>query len=175
MAAGNRARVFFAIWPDAGVRDALGAAALRAEAECGGRATPPAKIHLTLFFVGEVDRLRIDALEACAGLVAGTAFILEPSVLGYWRHNRIVWAGSPVSPPSLSRLVADLTSALATAGYRGEERPYVPHVTLVRNARRRPRSHVLDAPGWHAREFALVESAGGRYEPLARWRLEAPL
>jgi 2'-5' RNA ligase len=175
MAAGNRARVFFAIWPDEAVRDALSAAALRAEAECGGRATAADKIHLTLFFVGEVDRGRIDQLQTWAGTIAARPFDLETSVLGYWRHNRIVWAGSPVTPSALGRLVADLTSALAVAGYRGEERPYVPHVTLVRNARRAPRERVLDTPTWHAREFALVESAGGRYEPLTKWVLNAPL
>src|SRR5687768_2073533 len=150
MVEGNRARVFFAVWPDEAVRDALSAAALRAEAECGGRPTAAAKIHLTLFFVGEVDRARIGDLETCAGAVAAAAFDLEMSVLGYWRHNRIVWAGSLVTPAALSRLVAELTSELGTAGYHREERPYVPHATLVRNARGAPRQRVLEAPVWHA-------------------------
>ena len=175
MAAGGRARVFFAIRPEEPVREALAAAALRAREECGGRATARPKIHLTLFFVGEVERSRIPELEACAAAVTAPAFELSTDVLGYWRHNRIVWAGTRSAPPALSILVAALTAKLAEIGYRGEDRPYVPHVTLVRNARSAPRNAALDAPQWDVREFVLVESAEGRYEPLAGWPLPRSL
>lgn len=175
MAAGERARVFFALWPDDAVRQALSAAALRAQAECGGRAIAAEKIHLTLFFVGDVERARIAELESYAGAVAATPFDLATDVLGYWRHNRIVWAGAHATPVELGRLVTDLTSRLAAAGYRGEDRPYVPHVTLLRNARRAPREKSLPAPAWHAREFVLAESAEGRYDVVSRWPLARPL
>ena len=167
--------MFFALWPDDPVRDALAAAALRAHEECGGRATPAAKIHLTLFFVGDVERAQIPQLQACASSLAATSFELATDVLGYWRHNRIVWAGTRATPPALTTLVATLTAHLAAAGYRGEDRPYVPHVTLVRNARRAPHAKAIDAPPWAPREIALVESVDGRYEPLAKWPLQAPV
>jgi 2'-5' RNA ligase len=172
MPAFERARVFFALWPDDAVRDALADAARRVEAECDGRATAAAKIHLTLFFVGEIERSRISRLEACASALAAEPFGLETDVLGYWRHNRIVWAGTRATPAALSRLIGDLTSALAAEGYRGEDRPYVPHVTLVRNARRAPGQSALQVPAWSARELALVESAAGRYEVLRKWAFE---
>jgi 2'-5' RNA ligase len=175
IAAGERARVFFALWPDEAVRAALSAAALRAQAECGGRATAAAKIHLTLFFVGDIDRARITQLEACASAVEGSPFELEIDVLAYWRHNRIVWAGARSSPVELGRLVAALTTRLAAAGYRGEDRPYVPHVTLVRNARRAPRETALQTPVWRARELVLVESVAGRYDVVSRWALASSL
>lgn len=175
MAAAGRARVFFALWPDDAVRAALSAAAVQAQAECEGRVTAAPKIHLTLFFVGGVERCELPALERCAESVAGVPFELAPDVLGYWRHNRIVWAGARETPGALTALVADLTGALEAAGYRGEDRPYVPHVTLVRNARRAPAAVDLAAPRWRAREFVLAESTGGRYDVLTRWPLRAPV
>ena len=174
-----RARVFFALWPDDDVRAALANAGAHAQAECGGRATAPDKIHLTLFFVGDIERSRIAALEACASRVAAAPFGLDMSALGYWRHNRIVWAGARHCPGELGTLVHDLSLSLAGEGIRGEDRPYVPHVTLVRNARQAPMRSALEAPVWKARELVLVESvrAAGvsRYAILAKWPLGRPV
>ena len=176
MEALKRARVFFALWPDAEVRSALADAASRVHAACGGRATATAKIHLTLFFVGTVERERIADLEACAKSVSAAPFELDLDVLGHWRHNRIVWAGTRKTPEALAALVAALTGQLERVGFRGEDRPYAPHVTLVRDAKRAPAGVALDVPRWRAADFALVESAAGgsRYDVLARWPLASP-
>jgi 2'-5' RNA ligase len=172
---GARARVFFALWPEDEVRAALAQAGVHAQAECGGRATASDKIHLTLFFVGDIERSRVAALEACASRVAADPFELDMSTLGYWRHNRIVWAGARHCPGELATLVDNLSLNLAGEGIRGEDRAYVPHVTLVRNARRAPVRSALEAPVWKARELVLVESvrAAGvvRYEIVGGWPL----
>jgi RNA 2',3'-cyclic 3'-phosphodiesterase len=171
----DRVRVFFALWPAPAVRTALAAHAQKAQAECGGRAMRSENIHLTLFFVGSVERERIRELERAAGLVRGAAFSLVIDQLGYWRHNAIVWAGATECPTALANLASDLRTALAGIGIEGEDRPYVPHITLVRDAQRRPASRTIDACVWDAHEYVLVESvqvAGGvRYEPFARWPL----
>jgi 2'-5' RNA ligase len=173
LVASARARVFFALWPDAPLRAALSAAADAAQAECGGRATAAQKIHLTLFFVGAVDRSRLSRLEACAASLTARCFTLDMSTLGYWRHNRIVWAGTHACPAELPRVVSSLSANLAGEGIEGENRPYVPHVTLVRNARRAPARQVIEAPAWEAKELVLVESVpaqrGTRYEVIARF------
>ena len=173
--AAERARLFFALWPDAAVQAALANAALEAARECGGRATAADKIHLTLFFVGDLERSRIAPLLTCAQAVAGRAFELDLDTLGYWRHNRIVWGGATRCPPELPALAASITRNLAGQGLREEDRPYVPHATLVRNARRTPAATSLACPTWSAREFVLVGSvrAGGasRYEIIGCWPL----
>jgi 2'-5' RNA ligase len=173
------ARVFFALWPGAFVRDALAAAAVKAQAECAGRATPAAKLHITLFFVGEIERARLGALETCAAAVRAERFALDMGVLGYWRHNRIVWAGARQCPTALESLVSQLTANLAREGIAGEDRRFVPHVTLVRNARGAPKETSLDAPEWDVRTFALVESVrvggGVRYDVRGEWPLTPPL
>jgi 2'-5' RNA ligase len=155
------------------VRDALAAVARECALECGGRPTAPEKIHITLFFVGDVERAAVARLQDVAGTLAAAPFHLAVTHLGLWRHNRIVWAGAESTPPALAMLVSHLTSGLAAHGVRSEDRPYVPHVTLVRNARTAPRRTRIAPIAWHARELVLVESVaaggGSRYEVIGRW------
>ena len=175
----DRARLFFALWPDAAVREALAAAARDAQTGCGGRATAPDKLHMTLFFVGDIERSRVETLKTLAGAIEGRPFELAISAVGYWRHNRIVWAGSARCPSQLAALVADLQGKLSPAGMCTEDRPFLPHVTLVRNARHPPRKKAIIPLVWSAHDFVLVESAPARggvsYEVISRWPLTAPL
>jgi RNA 2',3'-cyclic 3'-phosphodiesterase len=168
------ARVFFALWPSAEVRDALAALAREVQAECGGRATRPDTIHLTLFFVGAIERTRMAALQTIANTVASAPFELVIDRLGYFRRARVAWAGA-VCPPPLASLVVQLTAKLAAEGIGGEDRPYVPHITLSREAARKPARASIDPVIWRAHDFVLVESmsrAGGSfYEILQRWSL----
>ena len=167
--------MFFALWPDAGVREALASLAREAQAECGGRATPAEKIHMTLFFVGGIERTRIAALGTLASAARAARFDLQVNRVGYWRRSDIVWAGSAVCPPALSALVASLRESLSSAGFKPDERPYVPHATLVRDARRGPKARSLAPLAWRAHDFALVESApaggGVHYEVITRYPL----
>jgi RNA 2',3'-cyclic 3'-phosphodiesterase len=168
------ARVFFALWPSPEVRDALAALASDVQAECGGRATRSDNIHLTLFFVGDVETDRLDAVRAAAGAVRSAPVELVVDRLGYFRRARIAWAGA-ACPPALASLVAQLTDNLAAQGVEGEDRPFVPHITLVREAPRKPARTSVAPVIWRARDFALVQSRrgapGSAYELLERWGL----
>lgn len=169
------ARLFFAAWPTPDVQDALHEIALQAQAECGGRAVTARNIHLTLAFLGNVDRARLPGLEALAAAVAGAPCDLVIDRIGYWRDNRILWAGVERCPEPLTALVAALCGALRAIDFRVDARPYVPHVTLLRNARRAPAQPGLGPIAWPVRDLALIESAPrGRervYEVLRRWPL----
>lgn len=169
------ARLFFALWPPAGLAAQLGELARRHGA--GARPTRPATIHLTLAFLGDVGLGRLPALLAAAGRVRGPAFALGLDRLAYWAHNRILWAGGG-TPPSLARLVGDLQRELAAAGFAvdGADRPFVPHVTLVRRLPAAPAS--LPSPelaAWPVTAFRLVRSqraaAGADYATLAEFPL----
>ncbi|MDB5921499.1 MAG: 2-5 ligase [Betaproteobacteria bacterium] len=174
----DRARVFFALWPDADVTNALAAAGRVAQEECGGRAIAAEKLHMTLFFVGNIERARLASLKALARSIDGAAFEVDIDTIAYWRHNRIVWAGTQRCPRELAGLVHGLHERLATEGIKGEDRPYAPHVTLVRNAQRAPQRTGLEPFAWRADDFVLVESVPGhggvRYDVIERWRLAAP-
>ena len=168
------ARVFFALWPGDGVRDALHCEAQMLHRKCGGRVMRRENVHLTLVFVGDVAVGRLDELKSMAGTISGTPFELVLDQLGYWRHNRIVSASPLTVPSALRELVSSLEGRLKQAGFEFDQRPYAPHITLLRDAR---------APGvpaplhldWPVGDFVLVESAqgprGAEYRVLARWKL----
>ena len=168
------ARVFFALWPDDGVRDALDFQAQQLHRGCGGRAMRRENLHLTLVFVGDVAAGRLDELKSVAGTISGSSFELVLDRLGYWRHNRIVSA-SPLSvPEALRELVGSLEGRLKQAGFEFDQRPYAPHITLLRDAR----APGIPAPlhlDWPVGDFVLVESAqgprGAEYRVRARWKL----
>ena len=168
------ARVFFALWPEAALQRELGRRARAIERASGGRATRTENIHLTLVFLGDVAVARLPDLCAAAGGVTGEPCALALDRLGYWKHNRIAWAGTSAMPPPLAALVAGLEASLAAAGFAFDRRPYVPHITLVRQARAAEPAR-FDRLDWPCREFVLVQSArdaqGARYEIIGRWGL----
>ena len=163
--AADTARVFFAVWPPTGAQQALGDLAERLKSECGGRALPAGNIHLTLVFLGEVARERLPRVEDFAATVTVPRFEIRLDHTGYWRHNRVVWAGVTRGAAELGALAARLEQALAAGGFRFDKRAYVPHLTLLRNARRAPAAVNMDPVTWSVTRHVLVESV-----PLERAR-----
>jgi 2'-5' RNA ligase len=130
-------------------------------------------LHVTLAFLGDIPAGRVADAGKVADEMAVEPFDLILDRLGYWKHNRILWAGG-VSP-RLTFLADSLDEKLLVAGFVLDERPFQAHVTLLRDARC---SKVPDLPQpivWPVREFVLVESRlsreGSRYEIIGRWPL----
>ncbi len=170
-------RLFFALWPDASVVYALGEAVSRVQ---GGRLSRPETLHLTLAFLGEVDGDRLAELDRIAGAADSKGFTWTVTYLGYWRHNRILWAGG-AAPPALLELVEHLRKGLAAAGFSLSDagRRFVPHVTLARRTPEPPAKLPEMVPiRWDCREFVLVRSKlssrGAGYEIIGRWPLPNP-
>lgn len=166
-------RVFFAVWPDESAAQALAAAGREAYLACGGRPMRRDSLHLTLAFLGEQPEARIAEARAVADAVAAEPFTLTIDRLGYWRHNRILWAGGDCPP--LVALADALGACLRAAGFVLDERPFAAHATLLRNARC-PAVPALATPiAWPVTEFVLVESRlsaeGADYRAIGRWPL----
>ena len=173
-------RLFFALWPDATVAKRLHAAARKAHATCGGRLMRLDTLHITLAFLGDVAADRFVEVEAAAVGMALAPFVLELDRHGYWRHNRILWAGGAALPAGLNRLAGGLADNLRAAGFRLEARPFAAHATLLRNVDTVPAElPSLTSIRWPVADFALVVSlrteAGSRYEVLRRWALAGPI
>jgi 2'-5' RNA ligase len=170
-----RLRAFFALWPPEAVRDELSGWAEACRASAAGRLVRRENLHATLAFLGEIDRGRLPELACIAQAVACERFDLLLDRVGYWPHNRIVYAAPAAMPAPLVALAQALAQRLATAGFRVEERPYFAHVTLLRAARRAPDAARFTPVHWPVEAIALVQSArsGGRlvYRPLERWTL----
>ena len=168
-------RVFFALWPDAAALDALEAAARAGEACCGGRRMRRDGLHLTLAFIGAVTPAKLELLAEIAGRVRAEPYELILDRLGWWAHNRILWAGCRETPSHQRRLFEALALPLAAAGFELDSRPHAPHVTLLRQARCREVPALAAPIRWRVASFGLVESAlqpgGARYRELASWPL----
>ena len=176
---GDHHRVFLALWPDPDAAMALHRVAQAAAGAFGGRAMRRDTLHLTLAFIGDVDTPTLARVRAAAGQVRGAVGPLCLDTLGFWRHNRIMWAGCRQPVFGLRVLADDLAAALADQGIKtdgGAGRPFTPHLTLVRNVvEASPELPDLAPVAWSAREFVLVRSrlssGGASYETIGRWPL----
>ena len=175
MSEAGTARLFFAAWPAPEVQHALHGIARQFQRECGGRTMAQRNIHLTLVFLGNVERARLPQFKSVAGAVTAPGCELVIDRVEYWRRNRVLWAGVERCPEALRSLVAGLAAGLRAVAFEPEDRPYVPHVTLLRDARRAPAKSAVGTIAWPVRDFALIESVprgGARvYEVLRRWPL----
>jgi len=169
------ARLFFALWPDAAARPALTALSRELAGQCGGRATPEGKIHLTLAFLGETPADRLPAVLEVARAVRGERFAARLDRAGSFSKSDVAWAGMSVVPPELEALAAELARGLRGAGFALEDRPFAAHVTLARRIRHRPAEAPIAPITWRAQSFALVESdrRTGNYETRGSWELGA--
>jgi 2'-5' RNA ligase len=69
---------------------------------------------------------------------------------------------------------ATLREALRAREFDLEERPFTPHVTLVRKADKTLPREPTAPIAWGVREIALVSSEpGGAYKTMATWPLKA--
>lgn len=170
--------MFFALWPDEQARAALGTLIRELSVDCGGRAVRAANLHLTLAFLGDVPAPRIPLIAHTVDAIRVEPFALEFDECGYWRHNRIVWAGATQCPAALHELVDALGETLQAHGFRREVREYVPHITLLRDARRAPKKGMDGPIGWRAMGFTLVQSVRRErvlaYEIVRSWSCGDP-
>lgn len=172
---GTSQRLFFALWPDASTRAAL-VQAQGAMSECGGQAMHPDDLHVTLAFLGEVAASQITCVQMAAERVQVDAFDMRFTCRGSWSGARVAWVAPNQSPPALQALVQQLWQGLAVCGYRPEDGPYRPHVTLWRKAAMVTDATLSVAIPWKAYDFVLVcalpERQVPRYNVLHRWPLQ---
>lgn len=166
-------RLFFAVWPDAEVRDRLAALADEALPAGMGRRVPASNLHLTLVFLGAVDANQRACVERAATNVRGAPVRLVLEEVEWRRKTGIVWVGPRATPPALARLVSTLTTELRACGFTPGERVFKAHVTLARDVPR-GRSYRLSTPiVWSTRQLSLVSSqtlpAGSRYTVARCW------
>lgn len=136
------------------------------------------QLHLTLRFIGEVERPRADDLAAALSSVIFPPFQLSIHGVGRFDHGRrgALWAG--VKPKEeVKALAAKVERACQSVGLEPERRAYHPHITLARWGGGKPeldnwleRFSALRSEPWQVREFILYESylgqTGAHYEPI---------
>lgn len=169
------ARVFFALWPEELVQRTLHSLATEYQAQCEGRIIEADTLHLTLLFLGGIERARLPLLRQTAGKVSVPPFRFVLDRLSFWPHNRIAYATPLVEVPALYQLATALQQELIAADFLFENYEFNPHVTLLRQV-----EHILEPQAivpitWRVGSFVLVESVvtdqGARYQILQKWPL----
>ena len=170
-------RLFVAIRPPEYVRDLLTDAM---EGVPGLRWQDDEQLHLTLRFVGEVERPLAEDLALALGKVRFEPF--EVRVAGVGRFERggkgALWAGVEPRPP-LAALAAKIERVCVGIGLESERRSFHPHITLARWGR----TAAVSLDPYLARHAALVSEPfagnafhlyrshlgrdGAHYEPVA--------
>ena len=158
--AGASRRLFFALWPDEAMREALVHACRKDVRSSGGRPVPPSNLHLTLAFLDSVPESRLAQLvevgRAAGGRCPGTIEVrLER--LEHWPGPRLlcVLPGEPSGPAGT--LAQGLVEQLSAAGFSPDIKPFRPHVTVARKVMHAS-SLRMQPVVWRFGTFVLVES-----------------
>lgn len=174
-------RLFVAIRPPAPIRSQL--LALMGGVR-GARWQSDDQIHLTLRFIGEVDRHVAEDIHAALEAVRHPRFEIALSRLGAFDRRgapTALWAG--VTPhDDLKALHKKIDQAISRAGLEPERRAYSPHITLARMSRGSgPVQPLIESAGgvssapFAVDDFRLYESSlgpdGAAYDLLARYPL----
>ncbi len=99
-----------------------------------GRPVAADNLHLTLAFLGEVSAEKEKALSLLAGRIRQPGFTLTLDDAGQWLRSRVVWLGMRQPPRGLIQLANMLRSQAARSGCFQSNRPFHPHITLLRDA-----------------------------------------
>ena len=151
----------------------------------GARWQSDDQLHLTLRFIGEVDRHGAVDVAAALGGIHHPRFEIALSGVGSFDKRGVrsaLWAGAAPQEP-LKTLHNKVDQAMARAGIAPDTRAFLPHVTLARLNRS---SGPIDAfvarhGGWSSAPFAVTDFAlfesdltpdGAVYTVVERYRLE---
>lgn len=166
-------RLFFALWPEASLRERLLETFSAAASAAGGRAVVAENLHVTLEFLGPVAASRLDELEGLGAATSLPTASLSLDTLEWWPRPALRVAGTSRPASALLDLQAELRLRLGERGFRVDSRAFRPHLTLAREVRAAPPPTRVARLDWPLTELALVEShahpGGSRYTALARW------
>jgi 2'-5' RNA ligase len=137
-------------------------------------------LHLTVRFVGTVDRAVVEAIARRLDRAAGPPMELELGEAGTFKRSRlarVVWLGLKSGAGDLKALAARVEAECRAAGLAPEARAFQPHLTLAR-ARSRDGARPPELPAiptlapWRADELILywshLKKNGAVHEPIGR-------
>ncbi|MCP4004034.1 MAG: RNA 2',3'-cyclic phosphodiesterase [bacterium] len=175
-------RTFIAVPLPESVRDSAAEALADARVALGERArwTPAENLHLTLKFLGDVDRDQLPKLiQRLQAKLAGVA-VFEAALGGLGafpnaREASVLWLGVTTGLSDLAKLARKVDAASKVVGVAREKRPFRAHLTLARlRTPERVDVERMKAPEevpFRVEQVILYESRlspdGARHVPLA--------
>jgi 2'-5' RNA ligase len=163
-------RLFFALWPEQNIRQQC--ATLTGKLNRTGKSVSEANLHVTLLFLGRISAEQQTVVTREAGKLPAPSMTLTFDRLSFWKKPAVLCLTASQFDQSVSILNENLTSIAKQQGIAVDDRPFTPHVTLVRKV-----DSAIDldfAPiFWRSNGFCLVESCSGangvEYRIIERW------
>jgi RNA 2',3'-cyclic 3'-phosphodiesterase len=164
-------RLFFALWPDENTRQQC-LNVSKAIGEYQGRAVAASNLHVTLVFLGNIADDKSIALQQSAANIRAPEISLQFNQLSFWKKPGVLCLTAAGSCPELIKLAGHLSVLARKLGIYIDERPYQPHVTLVKKAKE-PVMLKFAPIIWRSDTFCLVEScslpSGVQYKVVKYW------
>ena len=174
-------RLFVAIRPPEPIRDLLVDAMDDSPAL---RWVGDDNLHLTLRFIGEVERPVATDIATALSRIRSDGFDLKLAGLGSFdrRNGGALWAAVAPREP-VAALAAKVERACVSAGVAAERRAFHPHITIARYGRDSQRhaedfakrQAALASPPFRVDRFTLFESHLSRHGALYDEVAEFPL
>ena len=174
-----RVRAFFGLpVPEARLEELAPFVAACAQAAPDFRWTPIENLHLTIRFVGNVERALVESVAdelAQRTLAAFDVALGDAGSFGRGHAARVVWLGLRRGAGAAAALAAQVEEECVRAGLPAESRPYQAHLTLAR-ARAREGASLPALPAlpkvapWRADQLVMYSSrlarTGAFYEAM---------
>jgi 2'-5' RNA ligase len=145
----------------------------------------PDNIHLTVKFLGEIPQSRVDSLSIAAanasrGVEPFAISVQGSGVFPTRGQPRVLWIGIEDLEGKLGDLYRRLEEECSKAGFKKEERPFHPHLTLTRMRKPEGARALAEAHKqikFEPIEFTISEllvirselsSAGSKYTTISR-------
>lgn len=173
----NIRRLFFALWPSDALRTQIHQKTHALARATRRRVIPPENFHVTVLFLGEVLRSRVEIVRDAGARASATAgsFELWLDQIEYWPGSKVACLTAPVTPPALAALAEQLRFNLLEHQIKPHPQVLRPHLTLVRKLPRLRAAVAMPPVRWTVEEFVLVDSevsrAGSAYTVIGRWSL----
>ena len=94
-------KLFFALWPDDGIRLQLDSQRVEIARLTGGQPTLPVTLHLTLVFAANVPESRLVEFKMAASRVQLKPFKYVIDTSGCFAGPKVAWLASDAPPPPL--------------------------------------------------------------------------
>jgi 2'-5' RNA ligase len=147
------------------------------------RWTPAANLHLTVRFIGQVERATVDSVADRLARRELAGFELGLGEIGTFKRGRlarVIWLQISSGADAARALAEVVEAECVRSGLAPDTRPFTPHLTLARARAREgaalpPLPAAPELPTWRAGELVLYKSrlgrAGSVYEPMRTIRL----
>jgi 2'-5' RNA ligase len=143
-------------------------------------------IHLTLKFLGNVSTPRLAEVKSSLQQLTFPAFTAEIKGAGAFpnlNHMNVIWVGVNEGWSRVEQIYEQVEKLLSSLGFRRENRPFSPHITIARVRSGRKRDEIANFLGHLSEESfgtitvdrvrlkqSILSSSGPKYSTL----LEVP-